>query len=124
MGEKVLLRLVNIKAEGRKIIIHARDLQGKKHIIEIEDFYPYFYSVTIPESEHVVKVEKGFKTIDGKQVYKIYVDHPGVVPKLRKQSDYEADIPYVRRFMIDVGLRDFFEFKLGSKSYKDIKPLD
>jgi len=115
------LKLVNIKADGRKIILFARDEQGKKHRIVIEDFYPYYYSKTIPDSEHVVKVEKGFKTNKGEEVYKIYVDHPGNVPKLRNPDDYEADIPYVVRFLIDTGIRAWFVWD-GSNSWRGVKP--
>ena len=123
-GDDIMkLRLVNIKAEGRKIILFARDENGNKHRIEITDFYPYYYSKTVPKSEHVVKVEEGFVTNKGEEVYKIYVDHPGVVPKLRRDDDYEADIPYVRRFMIDTGLRSWFEWD-GSNSWKSIKPIE
>jgi len=119
----VKLRLVNIKAEGRKIILFARDEQGKKHRIEIDDFYPYYYTVYPPRSEHVVKVEEGFKTNRGESVYKVYLDHPGVVRELRKEDDYEADIPYVRRFLIDTGIRSWFEWD-GSNSWKGLKPIE
>lgn len=100
--------LVNIQAEGRQIIIYARGEDNKKYRIRVNDFYPYFYSTRIPQSRHVVRIEKGFKTLFGDEVYKIYVDHPGNIPKLRKPEDYEADIPYVRRFMVDARIKDYF----------------
>jgi len=118
----MVLRLVNIKARGREIILFARDESGKKHKILIDDFYPYYYTTSPPKSEDVIKVEKGYKTNKGVSVYKVYVTHPSVVPKLRDEDSYEADIPYVRRFMIDVGLKAYFEFPIGkSTSYKDIR---
>lgn len=124
--------LVNIKAEGRQIILYARDENGKKHRIRVNDFYPYFYSKRVLNDKHVVRVEKGFKTLFGEEVYKIYVDHPGLVPKLRRPDDYEADIPYVRRFLIDTGIKDYFvipDDRLIKENdeyvvkTKDIKPL-
>ena len=128
MSELKKFRLVNIKAEGRIIKLYVRDEEGKKKIIKVTDFYPYFYSKNVPTTYNqkwIVKVESGFKTLFGEEVYKIYVEHPGLVPKIRRPDDYEADIPYVRRFMIDTGIRDYFYAPDRSEiSWKEIRPAD
>jgi len=112
----IKLRLVHIKPQGRDIIITARDEQRNKYRFKITDFYPYFYSKRIPQTDDVVRVEKGYKTLYGDNLYKIYVRHPGLVPKLRSPEDYEADVLYVIRFLIDTGIRDYFYVK-------EIKPV-
>jgi len=105
----MILRMIKIHAEGRIIKIVAKNKEGKKVIVRVEDIYPYYYTDKIPQTYDVVKIEKGFKTIDGKEVFKVYLKHPGLVPKYRKEDDYEADVPYVQRFLIDTGIREFFE---------------
>jgi len=128
MNEVKKFRLVHVKAQGREIILYVRDEEGNKKIIRVTDFYPYFYSKEIPTPKNpdwIVKVEKGFKTLFGEEVYKIYVEHPGLVPKIRKPNDYEADIPYTRRFLIDVGVRNYFVAPDKPEiSWKEIKPID
>jgi len=124
--------LVNIKNEGRKIIMIARGEDGNKYNIIVDGFYPYFYSKKPKHNTHVIRVEDGYKTLFGENVYKIVVDNPSNVPKVREEGDYEADIPYVRRFMIDTKIRDFFFIpddkitKMDGKLYvsvNDIHPL-
>ena len=121
-------RLVHVQAEGRIIKLYVRDEEGNRKIIRVTDFYPYFYSKEIPKVENpewIVKIERGFKTIFGEHVYKIYVRHPGLVPKIRKQNDYEADIPYVRRFLIDSGIKNYFLAPDKEEiSWKEIKPIE
>ena len=101
--------LTKVLSDGREIILFARGEDKKRYKFRVTDFYPYFYSKRILQSNDVVRIEKGFKTLFGEEMYKIYVKHPGLVPKLREDDDYEADIPYIRRFVVDVGLRDYFE---------------
>lgn len=127
----MLLRLMNIKARGSTILMKARDEKHVKHSIVVEDFKPYFYRKEILQNKHVEKIERGYKSLFGENLYKIVVDHPGIVPKLRKKGDHESDILYPTRFLVDTGLSDYFEVpdekveegKEMHISYKDIKPI-
>jgi len=66
------------------------------------------------------------------KVWKITVKHPKKVPPLREALKEwgevrEADLPFVRRYMIDHGLRPLFEvtqdFKPGKKELHELKVL-
>ena len=130
------LRLIKIHARGRIIEMVCKREDGKRVIVRVSDFYPYFYSDTIPQGNDVIKVEKGYRSFDGKKLYKIFLIRPGLVPRYRKTDpeterilDYEADIVFVQRFLIDTGIMEFFEVPdsdadIIEVSVRDIKTED
>jgi DNA polymerase elongation subunit (family B) len=97
------------------------------------DIRPYFF-VTASVLGNVIwklrneKVEASIercsdlRPIDSdERVHKISVDIPAQVPILRGDKSYEADIPYVRRYMIDKGIKCLSNY---NKFYVDIEVDD
>jgi len=106
----MLARLVKVNKEGSKIILVLRDQNLQKRIVEVIDFRPYFY----------IPYEMGeFTSIFGEKLRKVYVKDPSEVPNERSKysKHYEADIPYTRRFMIDLGMNDYLQIPDKSKMY-------
>ncbi|NHK31035.1 MAG: hypothetical protein FK730_06760 [Asgard group archaeon] len=94
-------------------------------LITVKDFLPYFYVTwtnkidsfieqNIVVSKWKKKMEKVVKKryFGGKELslVKIYGSHPEETPKIREQFEqngfeiHEADIPFVKRFLLDVGI--------------------
>lgn len=89
-----MARLVSIYNNGKTIVKYLRTKDGK--VVEVvNDFYPYFY----------VANENGeFRSIFGEKLTKIVCNDPSEVPKLREgKRHFEADVVYVRRYLIDRG---------------------
>jgi len=88
---------------GSLIDIYVRGEDSKKHKLTIIDFRPYLY----------VPNDYGESTaIFGESVTKQYVNDPSDVPKEREKHfhTWEADVPYVRRFLIDKTIYKGLEF--------------
>jgi DNA polymerase I len=109
-------RLVRVEKEGRIIKLWVRFSKRQKEVAQVYDFYPYFY---IPD-------QKGeYVAIDGVRVRRVIANDPSEVPKLRSKhvKHYEADIPYTRRFLIDVGVSDCVDIPPQSAvSWRQVKP--
>jgi len=57
--------------------------------------------------DEVLRVERGYESIYGDTLVKVYTRIPPEVPRLRDDYEhYEADIPFPLRFMIDNGITD------------------
>ena len=109
--------LTSIVKRKHEIYLWVRISENQKVRLSITDFRPYFY---------VPSVFGEYKALDGKTVERIYLDDPSKVPEVREQypKHYEADIPYVRRFLIDTGIKKCLEYNSLSPSWKDIRPTD
>ena len=92
--------------------------EGNKKIInEVDYFRPYFYSVkalglseikivgpTFTRYEKIEEIPTDRMTLKGEKVYKIQYTNPGATKDIRsmyESNGYEADIEFVRRFIID-----------------------
>ena len=110
--------LITIHRYGRRIMMWIRSEDGKKRKVYVDDFFPYFY---------VQDASGEYKSLFGESVRRIVVDDPSEVPKEREKygKTYEADIPFVRRFLIDTGIKSGLEFpQFGTVSWKEIKPVE
>lgn len=112
---KVIANLVDIIAQGHKLILVGRDIQTKERVVvKVKDFRPYFFvraEERVPRSKHILEVIEGaYFTLDGKRLKKIVVDHPASVPVLRERfsESYESDIAYELRFRIDKNIKSGF----------------
>jgi DNA polymerase I len=112
----MLGKLVKITKEGNKIRLYLRTRNGKVKVY-VDDFYPYFY-VPDPNGQYMA--------VDGTKVRKIYVNDPSDVPELRERYKvhYEADIPYVRRFLIDTGVKSYVDVPSLTTSWKNVRPAE
>ena len=110
--------LITIHRYGRRIMMWIRSEDGKKRKVYVDDFFPYFY---------VQDASGEYKSLFGDNVRRIVVDDPSDVPKEREKygKTYEADIPFVRRFLIDTGIKSGLEFpQFGTVSWREIKPVE
>lgn len=84
--------MILVENLGSEIYVFGR--KGREPYVEkVLDFKPYFYAEDSNGE---------FATIDGKKVKKIFVNDPGEVPEIRTgYNHYEADIPFVTRFIVD-----------------------
>ena len=96
--------LVKATHNGVNPVLYARNESGKKGMFVVKDFHPYFYTERNAG-------EGSYQSINGKIVRKIICDRPGDIPNVREQyvPHYEADIPFARRFLIDLGIHSYFE---------------
>lgn len=119
-----------------EIIMLCRTKEGIRYKISIKDFEPYFY---VPLSELdpdlierlkkeglIKRVElTSLKSLDGKDVAKIVCYRAVDVPKVREhfKQTYEADVPFVVRFMIDKGIKNGIEVAKVADvlSHKEVK---
>ena len=119
-----------------EIIMVCRTEEGIRHIIRVHDFEPYFY---IPLDEFdpeklrelqrqglVKRVEfTTLRSLDGREVVKVVCRRAVDVPKVREhfKSTYEADVPFVIRFMIDKAIKNGIEVARVADvlSHKEIK---
>ncbi|MEM4746099.1 MAG: DNA polymerase domain-containing protein [Metallosphaera sp.] len=101
------------RSEGSDIRLWFRTEQGK--ISRVYQYKPYFY----------VKSKLGiYKSVFGDPLDKIVVDRPEEVKKLReKYEHFEADIPYVRRFLIDKDITECVDVDTLKKVECNIKPV-
>ena len=105
-------RFIKAESEGSIIHLFGRRNNQKYHLV-IFDFEPYFYTLYPEAFEGLKEVKRGekepYKTLFGETVYKVVVFHPGQVPKIRDIAPtFEADVPYVHRFLIDKGITQYF----------------
>jgi len=110
------------------ISLFGRNEKGKKEI-RVTDFYPYFYvpSDEVIFDERIKETDNnGYLSIDGRILKKITTYKPTDVRELRKEFSkaYEADIPFVRRFLIDSGITSGFEAPYELCKFEEIKPVD
>jgi DNA polymerase elongation subunit (family B) len=97
------------------------------------DIRPYFFVTSSILKDVIWKLRKqkidamiercdNLKPIDSNErIHKVSVDFPMQVPILRGKKSYEADIPYVRRYMIDKGIKCLANY---NKFYIDIEVDD
>jgi len=101
------------RADHTEIILFCRDATGKRHIIRVSDFSPYFY-VPVREVHKLsnckyVKeiVPSDRRSIDGERIVKVICKRAEDVPKVRSlvSKAYEADVAFVCRFLIDKNIK-------------------
>lgn len=85
------MKLQNIFNKWNTIYYTLRE-NDKLIIKEVHDFYPYFYELD-PNGDHI--------SFDGKKLTQICVKNPHEIKKLRSPNSYEADVHFVKRYLID-----------------------
>lgn len=83
--------VTNIANNQREIIVFHRMGRELRKFTD-KTFYPYFFQ---PSSTGM------FKTIDGKRVNKVVCARPSDVSKKRDEDSYEADVLFVKRYLLD-----------------------
>ena len=86
------MRLVNIANNRRTLYLFCRDDKGELSITEKKDFFPYFYTPA-PDGKYT--------SYKGEPLRKIILSNPSEIKKSRTDNAMEADILFVRRYLID-----------------------
>jgi len=97
-------------------VLYVRTPEGKKKLTVV-GFKPYFY-VPDPSGE--------FESVEGERVRKIVCDYPEQVPEVRENYErhYEANIPFVHRFLIDREVYEGIEFDDTVISHEGLRPTN
>ena len=119
-----------------EIILVCRTKEGIRQIIRVNDFEPYFY-IPIEElnPDKIKQLKKNglvkrveftkMRGLDGREVARVVCYRAVDVREVRKHFNhtYEADIPFVVRFMIDKGIKNGVEVERVADvlSHKEIK---
>lgn len=112
------------------IRVYARDENRRRRTFDVVGFEPYFSvreEERVPRDPRIVRVEESPPGIRGERLKKIVVRTPNDVPKLRDYFDprWEDDIRFVRRFLIDTGIKSGFYAPEGRLiPYDELKPAD
>ena len=111
------------------ITLHTRDENLNRNILTIRDFKPYFYVPQTATVERTPRIDSvvlsNLTSLNGTKLQKVYTKTPGDVRQVRDSYiHYEADIPFVRRMMIDTGLKSGMDTDYKILSFNQIKPVD
>lgn len=102
----------------RDVYLTLRCDDGQQHVVKLRGFKPYFY----------YRSEFGsYRSIYGERLEKYEVECPEDVRERRAlyQVHYEADIPYARRILIDLGIRAGIEYTGGFEADPvQVRPID
>jgi DNA polymerase I len=118
-----------VEEELPVIYLWGRNLEThEKSLFKIHGFQPYFYvleSESVPNIPQIKRVISGFKSIFGEACKKIIVSIPEDVKDIKGQfsKTFEADIPYTRRAIINLGIRRYFTVPDGKEelNYTEVK---
>ena len=108
-------QFVNISYDG-KMLLTGRSETGQRKTFKVNGFEPYFFVAENDmdfADEAIVNIETGYKSLFGADLQKITVKEPYVANRLREyfSKHWEADIKFVRRFLIDKKIKSGFEIK-------------
>jgi DNA polymerase elongation subunit (family B) len=115
--------------ESKGINGYIRCENGEKKKVLIQGFQPYFY---VPADEYIqndtkmLEVKSGYTGLHGEKLKKIIMEKPTDVRDFRNnfKQHYEADIRFIRRFMIDCSITNGAIMNEGVTYYTDIKPYE
>lgn len=116
----------------KSITLFLRGEDGVRREVKVTGFEPYFYvpmTTYIPNDDNVVRIELvETRGIDGMALKRITMRTPTDVKYFRNKFklNYEADIPFIRRFMIDCNLKSGVEVPEGKEivHYSMLKPVE
>ena len=97
-------------------------LENGESFLTINEYRPYFFirqkDLKLVQEKFNLEIEETtLKNKKGEQVVKIWANIPDEVPELQQNIErqgvktYEADIPFVRRFLIDCNINSSLEIK-------------
>jgi DNA polymerase I len=131
-GEEIGVLKINYTVEsgedGPRPVVHVfgRTQDGEARHVRVTDFQPYFYAPNeevekdVKEDERVTGTERGFESIDGDDLTRIYTRIPADVSEVRESyHHYEADILFPNRFRIDKDVRS--GLRLGADEQETVE---
>ena len=106
------------KIEGNIPFLYliGRELDSlKKRTFRVHGFRTYFYALeleSLPQSSGIIDTIPGFTSIFGDKCKKVIVASTNDINQIKKflSKHFEADVGrnYVRRFLIDTGIKSYF----------------
>lgn len=121
------LRLMNLETtegyNGPSVHMFGRDEAGKYHHIEVTDHRPSFfihinsYDPSIENHTSVEYTEKGYTSIKGESLVRIYTTSEKSVKSMRDMYDrtWEADVWFRNRFLLDKNIYTGFKIDMSQK---------
>jgi len=103
-----------IEEELPIIYLWGRNLESQEKVIfKVSGFEHYFYvpeSAQVPKIPQIKRVQSGFKSIFGEPCKKIVVGIPDDIRDIKSNfsKTFEADLKYIPRFLINLGIRKYF----------------
>src|SRR5271157_65614 len=114
-----------------EIHIFGRDPEGVSRHLRVTDFKPYFYcplkqALDIKHPRNVFPdLGTEFVSIYGEPVRRLYTETPMDVREVRdKYQNFEADVLFTSRFMIDCGLTGGISAPGWISDYRKVKPVE
>ncbi|MCA9726860.1 MAG: DNA polymerase II [Candidatus Eisenbacteria bacterium] len=114
--------------KGRPIVhLFGKDENGESFVVRDDRARPHFYIATedLPRARKIsdLNVEEcDWKSVDGREVARVFVGTPPEAPLLRDQlqssgiATFEADIPFATTFLIERGIRGALRIEGASRS--------
>lgn len=111
------------------ITLYTRNENYERDFVVVKDFRPYFYVPIDAQVDMTPRVEclgdTPLTSLKGDKLKILYTKTPSDVPQVRDRfKHYEADIPFVRRLLIDTGIFSGISNSKKSLSYKELEPCD
>lgn len=112
--------------------IFARGEDGKRINIRRSDLPVYFYSPEYPQlpdphlATKIKSVKSGYKSIFGRELFKVEVVEPNDIYNIKKlmKGLHESDIPWTKKVMIDLGIKDGFEYDSKTRTFTPVDATD
>jgi len=112
------------------IRLYARGEDYERRVFDVVGFEPYsgvLAGAKVPNDPRIVGVVDVPPGLYGEPLKGLVYANPGVVPEIRQYFDerWEDDVRFVRRMMIDVGLKSgFVEPESKKVHYTELRPVD
>lgn len=103
-----------VEEQEAVIFLFGRHIETQEKVMfKVLGFEPYFYVLEnepVPSIPQIKRVQSGFKGLFGEKYKKIVVGVPEDVKDIKQNftKTGEADIPFTRRFLINLGIRRYF----------------
>ena len=114
---------------GATLHVFGRTSKGVATRVDVTGFRPYFYvdadqvKGISDRQGMVVDHTTEYKSIRGEPLRKIFVERPSDVRDVRERfNDFEGDIPFPTRFMIDCGLTGGLSSPGEDVDFSEVKP--
>ncbi len=104
--------------------LFARGEDGQRYMIKKTNMPVYCYTSEHPNppdpnlATKILHVTPGFKSIFGKDLFKVEVTEPKYINQLKKfYKTHEGDITWPNRVLIDLGIKDGFEYDRKTQEF-------
>lgn len=112
-------------------VIFARGEDGKRYTFRKGGMPVYCYTKEYPKfpdktlESKIKHVTQGFKSIFGDELYKVEMTEPKDLYQVRKHiKTFEGDIPWQNRVLIDLGIKDGFEYDRKTQTFTPKSGVD